>query len=464
VFSIASPYKDPFCNYVTIYHNKYYTQKQAAKKNMFKLTKLYVISKNFEIRCKMSIKQLQAKIGYYKVRLAKEQYQKEFDEKIDELNVYRAKLTSLFFVVIEILVLLFTLILRKNDLFRAPELYYVLMYFGMLVVMLAFFSLFSILQKNIADHRAAIQIAGISFSSFILVWCAGISFLDQLHSGQIMVYIVAVIAVSVTPVFKPRILTLMYLPIHISFLLLLIYSQKSTEIPFGNIVNSTTFVIISWAIAYMRYNRQVAAFNNNKLIEEKNIELEKINKKLQEANEKLEILSQTDGLTGILNRTMFDRTISLEWDRCKRQFTPLSLIMGDIDCFKSFNDNYGHQAGDNCIRQVAAVLSSCARRASDSVARYGGEEFAVILPDINKNDAEKLAELMRKRVEELSIPHSASCESEFVTISMGVYTVTPSNELTLEELIGNADKSLYEAKQWRNKVVVFDQTEKKAAQ
>ncbi len=412
----------------------------------------------------MSRMQFQIKKGHSKVRLTSELYQKEFNKNLDEMNVYRAKLTSLFFVIIEIMVLSLTLILRKDDLFRAPELYYILMYFGMLIVMLAFLGIFIILQKNAAGHGTAVQIAGICFSGFILAWCAGISLMDQLHSGQIMVYIVAVIAVAVTPVFKPRILTLLYLPIHIAFLMLLIYTHRSTEIPFGNIVNSTAFVIITWAIAYMRYNRQVAAFNNHKLIEEKNTELKKMNTELQEANKKLEILSQTDGLTGLLNRAMFDRTISLEWDRCKRQFVALSLIMVDIDFFKSFNDNCGHQAGDSCIRQVASALSGCARRASDSVARYGGDEFAVILPDVEEPDAGKLAEIMRKRVEDMAIPHEYSAVSAYVTISMGVYTVTPSNELTIEEFIGNADKLLYEAKKQHNNVALVNRIEKKAAQ
>ena len=412
----------------------------------------------------MSLEQLQNRIKPLRVHLASELYQKEFDESIAEMNVYRAKLTSRLFIIIEIMVLLVTIILRKDELFRVPEFYYVLMYSGMLIVMTAFLGIFIRLQKNIVRYGKAIQIIGICFSGFIMVWCAGISFLDQLHSGQIMVYIVAVIAIAVTPVFKPRALLLLYLPIHLAFLILLAYSNSSTEIPFGNMVNSTAFVILAGAIAYMRYKRHVAAFNNHKLIEEKNNELKKINAELQEANEKLEILSQTDGLTGILNRRMFDRTIHLEWDRCKRQFTSLSLIMADIDLFKSYNDNYGHLAGDDCIRQVASVLSDCARRASDAVARYGGEEFAIILPEMEAKDAGELARIMKKRVEDMAIPHDHSFIAKYVTISLGVNSVIPSNGMTIEEFIGNADKSLYEAKNQRNDVVIYNQTEKKQAQ
>ena len=125
----------------------------------------------------------------------------------------------------------------------------------------------------------------------------------------------------------------------------------------------------------MRYNRHVIAFKDHKLVEEKSIELERLNLELQEANKKLEELTRIDGMTGIYNRIMFDRTIRAEWDRCRRHGMPLTLMMVDVDFFKSFNDNSGHQAGDICIRRIAEALSDCAKRASDSVARYGGRRI-----------------------------------------------------------------------------------------
>lgn len=204
----------------------------------------------------------------------------------------------------------------------------------------------------------------------------------------------------------------------------------------------------------MRYKRYIIEFIDKKIIQEKSIRLKEMNEKLEEANKKLKKFSQTDGLTGICNRFMFDKTINMEWDICKRQFKPLSLIMIDVDYFKAYNDSYGHLAGDDCLRQVAFALSVCAKRSSDTVARYGGEEFAVILPCTEKEGAFVLAEQIRKEVESLAIPHTGSPVSNNVTISLGVHTVTPSCMTSVKELISGADKALYDAKLLRNKTVI----------
>lgn len=280
----------------------------------------------------------------------------------------------------------------------------------------------------------------------ILFWCEGISLLDQLSSGQIIVYAISIIAIAVTPIFKPITLLLMYLIVHLPFLFFLPYFQKSSDILWANCINSTTFLIISWMISCIRYKNQVDDFNNRKIIQKKNDELKRV-------NQKLEKLSQIDSLTGIFNRFVFDKTIEAEWDRCKRYFIPLSLIMIDIDFFKAFNDSYGHQAGDDCLRQVSRVLSSSARRSSDTVARYGGEEFAVVLTHMEKESALEFAEQLRKKVEQLAIPHMYSSISNYITISLGICTVIPSDMLSIEQFIKTADEALYEAKKCRNKVV-----------
>jgi diguanylate cyclase (GGDEF)-like protein len=167
----------------------------------------------------------------------------------------------------------------------------------------------------------------------------------------------------------------------------------------------------------------------------------------------LEKLSQTDALTGICNRFVFDRTVESEWNSCKRQFSPLSLIMVDIDFFKKFNDNSGHQEGDECIRRVANALSACARRSSDTVTRYGGDEFAVILPDTDEQSAWELAEQVRKMVENLDFSSKHSI-SKKMSISIGLCTVVPSCKSSIDEFIRSADKALYEAKKIRNHIVV----------
>lgn len=172
---------------------------------------------------------------------------------------------------------------------------------------------------------------------------------------------------------------------------------------------------------------------------------------LERKNAELEALSCRDGLTGILNRRGFDDYLSKEWLRAVREPRELGLLLIDIDFFKPFNDNYGHQGGDECLRRVAQALGASLKRPSDIVARYGGEEFAVVLPDTSLGGASKIAEELRAGVEALNVPHAYSQATDHVTISIGVASIIPSPNQTPEELIEIADKGLYEAKhQGRN--------------
>ncbi|AFM40650.1 diguanylate cyclase (GGDEF) domain-containing protein [Desulfosporosinus acidiphilus SJ4] len=167
--------------------------------------------------------------------------------------------------------------------------------------------------------------------------------------------------------------------------------------------------------------------------------------------------SITDSLTGLANRRYFDEALRTEFFRLKRSGSTLSLIMLDVDYFKSFNDSYGHLAGDNCLRQIGTTLKTIAGRAPDIVARYGGEEFAIILPETEYNGTETLAERIRKAVEDLGIPHTASYTAEYVTVSIGVVTVY-TTELSLpEQVVALADDALYSAKKrGRNRIAVAD--------
>ena len=163
----------------------------------------------------------------------------------------------------------------------------------------------------------------------------------------------------------------------------------------------------------------------------------------------------TDSLTGLANRRYFDEALSTEFYRVKRSGAPLSLIMLDVDYFKKFNDSYGHLAGDDCLRQFGTTLKTIVGRAPDIVARYGGEEFVVILPETEITGAEALAEQIRKAVEELAIPHSASETSESVTVSLGVVTVYATGLESPEQVVALADQALYCAKnRGRNRFAV----------
>jgi len=164
-------------------------------------------------------------------------------------------------------------------------------------------------------------------------------------------------------------------------------------------------------------------------------------------------LSRMDGLTGIYNRRAFDEVIDREHRRALRDAGPISLALIDIDAFKKFNDNYGHQRGDDALKQVAAVLSRECARGGDHVARYGGEEFAIVMANTGYDGAMTAAERVRKSVESIAIKHDYNPAAPVVTISTGVCTVIPSEEIPTEVLIKHADERLYEAKEsGRNRV------------
>ncbi len=167
---------------------------------------------------------------------------------------------------------------------------------------------------------------------------------------------------------------------------------------------------------------------------------------LEESNRKLTELSNTDSITGIANRRCFDTTLEHEYNRLSRSKLQLSVIMFDIDHFKEYNDYYGHVMGDECLRQIGAVLSSCISRSVDLAARYGGDEFACILPDTDLKDALKIAEKIRKSINSLKIEHKKSIVANYLTISMGVLTVNYSSVKSITEIIDSVDKLLYKAK------------------
>ncbi len=174
------------------------------------------------------------------------------------------------------------------------------------------------------------------------------------------------------------------------------------------------------------------------------------------AHRKLREISALDGLTCIPNRRHFDEMLATEWKRCQRSNSPLSIALIDIDYFKQFNDNYGHQAGDTCLKTVAGALQDSLFRVEDSVARYGGEEFAAVLPGTEYAGARAVAERMRLAVRELCIPHEKGIEA-LVSCSFGVASLIPSGETSAAKLVAQADAALYQAKRsGRNRVLLSD--------
>ena len=210
--------------------------------------------------------------------------------------------------------------------------------------------------------------------------------------------------------------------------------EDSESVNFAFEVGAVDYVTkpINWAVLCQRVRRLI-----------QQVELYQ---QLQDANHKLERLALLDSLTQVANRRRFDEYLVQEWSRMARERACLALIMADVDCFKSYNDTYGHFMGDACLQKVAKALDQASRRPADFIARYGGEEFALILPDTDVAGALQVAENVRTEVKALQIPHAGSTVSDYVTVSLGIAAKIPDHATSPEVLIIGADKALYEAK------------------
>ncbi len=199
-------------------------------------------------------------------------------------------------------------------------------------------------------------------------------------------------------------------------------------------------IVISLFASYLLEYRIRENFLQNMMLEEEG-------QRLRGLTDVLQKLSSTDGLTGLYNRRHFMQAFDAEWRRCQREHRPLGLILMDIDYFKPFNDNYGHQPGDEVLKKVGAALQGVAKRGGEMAARYGGEEFIMLFPDQSLEGIKAVADKVNKVIANLQIPHDFSQVAKVVTCSVGAVTLFPNNETTLKQVIERSDECLYAAKE-----------------
>jgi diguanylate cyclase (GGDEF)-like protein len=176
-------------------------------------------------------------------------------------------------------------------------------------------------------------------------------------------------------------------------------------------------------------------------------ERKKNEQELLRLQRELEDLSYKDGLTRVFNRRMFDLTLEREWANAYRMQQPLSLVLLDIDFFKDYNDHFGHLAGDACLQRVATLLEASVVRPRDLLARFGGEEFILVLPETDADAAETVAERCRQTIADAGIPHTGARANGFLSASLGVATIVPTDHDNPQDFIEAVDKLLYLAKQ-----------------
>jgi len=225
----------------------------------------------------------------------------------------------------------------------------------------------------------------------------------------------------------------------------------------------TVFLILGFIAFRTRLQQREIArqkqfvFTLEAQVSEKTASLNAQARDLLEANKQLQVLTYQDGLTGLYNRRYFDKNLPIEINRHYRQKQPLSLILCDIDHFKLFNDLYGHQLGDDCLKQVAHCICNSIGRITDASCRYGGEEFVIILPDTSMEQSTLVAERLCLAIEQMEIPHERSETSPFITITLGVITIAKGQKTSVDAIVSSADKALYAGKlSGRNRVVRAD--------
>jgi two-component system chemotaxis family response regulator WspR len=175
------------------------------------------------------------------------------------------------------------------------------------------------------------------------------------------------------------------------------------------------------------------------------------------ANIELLRISNMDGLTGLNNRRRFDEYASTEWRRALRERVPFGLLLIDVDQFKAYNDAHGHLAGDELLKRIGEAICNCCRRPEDLPSRYGGDEFALLLPEMQPGALAAVGERLRRAIEDLKIERGGSGAARHVSLSIGGAVTVPAHEDGLTDLIGIADRNLYEAKaKGRNKSVVSE--------
>lgn len=202
-----------------------------------------------------------------------------------------------------------------------------------------------------------------------------------------------------------------------------------------------TLLLYFIMVAHRYYREYIRAYNIEKELKDKQIELERLN--------------ITDTLTGLYNRQYFDNALDMQWSQASRSQSRISILFLDLDFFKKVNDVYGHLAGDTALIHAAKIFKDIAKRKSDMVARYGGEEFAIILPGNSFHEAYQLAENIRKAIEQSSVQHGENIIT--IRVSIGVNSTIPTYQSSVTDFLDQADQALYQAKeQGRNRVVCFD--------
>ncbi len=312
--------------------------------------------------------------------------------------------------------------------------YYLAMYLLLIlicVVYLLFIKAVKDLNNKSISHLRKLELILVIFVTLLCSWSSVLSLMDQKAYGHLMVFMVNLIGVSVLYLIDNKMILIPFISSVLILFIGLPFFQPSKDVLFGHYVNLVVLIFVSWLASRIVYYNYYNNFISKKMLEKTNLLLEKeieqnniINIKLSKANFQLKNLALVDELTGIPNRRSFRNFIDITFEYYVKGKSLLSIIMLDIDNFKQFNDNYGHNKGDIILKEVAYQINSAVKNSNmDFAARWGGQEFIYIAFNTDEEEIRKIAETIREKVFALKIPHKFSNTSSFVTVSIGTCTI-----------------------------------------
>lgn len=365
-------------------------------------------------------------------------------------NLKRSGILAIVVIIFEVILSLIditTSLMKVNEHFHFS--WYLFMYLLMILgstIMLVSVKMIGNLSDRPYSYVQKVENGIIVYMMFVLLWGCVVTLIDQKLYGQAMSFMINMTICSVIYYVENKKILMVYgIPVLVLFLGLPFF-QSSSNILIGHYVNLSIYIILLFVASRISFVSFCSNFKSNRLLAKEIENNRLINIKLEEANAELKELSLVDELTKISNRRSLNTYIDFEYEYNLKQDSLISIIMMDIDCFKKYNDNYGHSAGDNILILVAQQINTIVRHSSDFLARLGGDEFVFVSINTSEDEIIKIANRIRKSIIELKIPHEYSENFKYVTLSLGTATTSVNSKEDIYTCIENADKALYEAK------------------
>ena len=287
------------------------------------------------------------------------------------------------------------------------------------------------------------------YALVLCYWGTAITLYDQRVSENVSVYVTLVLTVAVFLYPKPWQSVLMFISSHVILITFFSYFQPGVVNNTGNYINTTIIMLCALFISITQYKNICSDYISSRIIIRKNEEISRI-------NEQLNYQVNMDELTQTFNRRFLDGTLLEQWAEYQKKHICVGALMLDIDSFKIYNDTYGHQAGDACIRKIADIIKDCTDHSRDYIMRYGGEEFLIIIPDTTREEVLQKARNICRETAALRLPNRQAMPYNYVTVSIGACFDKVEHGVSPEDFLHNADSALYQAKrEGKNRAVFY---------